>query len=492
MQNTFDIFIIGGGINGVGIAADAAGRGLSVGLCEQADLASATSSASSKLIHGGLRYLELYEFGLVRKALKEREILLHNAAHLISPLEFVLPYEPHLRPRWLIRLGLFIYDHLITKRSLPSSKQIDLSRDPRGQALLAQFKQGFSYFDCHTNDARLVILNALSAKEHGATIMSRMRCVSAAREKGLWIIELQNVLTQEKKHYTAKVLVNACGPWLAQVAMQTIKAHHSFRIKLIKGSHILLPKLYAGDYAYILQNADKRVVFVMPFEQDYTLIGTTDVPYAGGLNDVKCSDEEMRYLCDTVNQYFKQSISPKDIIHSYAGVRCLQADREVKASEMTRDYKFELTEDDTLLTVVSGKLTTYRRLAEEAVNSLSRAFPNLKPAWTEQNVLPGGEFAGHDFKKFYLGFMERYSWLPARLAYRYAQSYGTRAEVFLAEAKSLEDLGLHFGFGLYESEVKYLLQNEWARTVDDILWRRTKLGLVFDEKGILALTNWLS
>jgi glycerol-3-phosphate dehydrogenase len=492
MQNSSsDIFIIGGGINGVGIAADAAGRGLSVTLCEKSDLASGTSSASSKLIHGGIRYLETYEFGLVRKALREREVLLRKAPNIIEPLEFILPHEKHLRPAWLIRIGLFLYDHLAAHPLLPNSKKIDLRGDPRGEALQENFKTGFSYYDCWDDDARLVALNAISAKENSAKILTRTQCVLAEYENNQWKIQLENLDNGEKYFCYAKVLVNAAGPWVEEVHQKYIRAENGFSIELIKGSHIVVPKIYAGNFAYILQNPDQRVVFAIPYEDEFTLIGTTDIPYTDNLDKVKISVEETNYLCETINRFFKKSIAPKDVVWAYSGVRCLRASSKDNPSKITRDYELQLHTQTPLLTVISGKITTYRVLAEEAVEKLRTFFPDMRPSWTADSQLPGGDFAAENFENFFKQFHSQYSWLPEKIARRYAHAYGTRAEMILQNAKSLADMGRDFSAGLYEKEVEYLVQHEWARTSEDILWRRSKLGLFFSEKNSLYLTAWL-
>jgi glycerol-3-phosphate dehydrogenase len=474
-----DVFIIGGGINGAGIAADAAGRGLSVTLVEKADLASGTSSASSKLIHGGLRYLATYDFSLVRKALQEREILLHKAPHLITPLEFILPHASHLRPAWLIRMGLFIYDHLAAHPQLPNSHKISLKDDARGAPLLPELTTGFTYYDCFDDDARLVVANALDAQARGATILTRTACVSAVYDKGLWQIETQDLKTQTTTTHTAKVLINAAGPWILNVQEKIIKAHHPFTVELVKGTHVTVPKLYEGDFAYILQNPDERVVFAIPYEQEFTLIGTTDVPYHEDLDNIKDSAEEEDYLCDTINHYFKKNISRKDIVWSYAGVRCLQADKAEKASELSRDYKFELSDKIPLLTVISGKITTYRCLAEEAVDSLKKFFPKMGPAWTRKSYLPGGDIEGGDITQFLSKVRGEFPWLPDEIAQRFVKSYGSRLYLILQNTSSIADLGNAYAAGLYQKELDYLIEYEWAKSAEDILWRRTKLGLFF-------------
>ena len=489
MKNYSDLFIIGGGINGAAIAADAAGRGLSVTLCEKNDLSSGTSSASSKLIHGGLRYLEFYEFGLVKKALHEREVLLKRAPHLISPLEFILPYEKHLRPAWMIRIGLFLYDHLAKRHLIPGSKSVDLKKDLRGRELLPHLEKGFSYYDCFTDDTRLVIANALSAKENGALILPRHAFLKAERENDSWKIEIKNLKTEEVSIHHSKALINVAGPWVKEI-QNHIQSEIKFDIQLDKGTHIVVPKLYEGDFAYILQNSDNRIVFAIPYHDQYTLIGTTDVEYKGDLNHVSSSIEEEEYLCKLINQYFKKSIQRKDILWSYAGVRCLQSGKDEhthNAATASRDFKFLIDDKNhlPLLTIIGGKLTTHRTLAEEAVNKLKSYFPAMKPAWTAHSTLPGGDMS--DFESFYSEFKNKYPWLSEALALRYAKMYGTRAYLLLKNANSLNDLGKNYSHDLYQIEMDYLKNEEWAETMEDILWRRTKLGLFFSKDELATL-----
>lgn len=485
MNKQCDLFIIGGGINGTAIAADAAGRGLSVVLCEKNDLASATSSASSKLIHGGLRYLENYEFKLVREALQERNILLKTAAHLVSPLEFILPYEKHLRPAWMIKLGLFLYDHLAAHPLLPNSRSLKFQTD----ILLPQYKKGFSYYDCRVDDARLVITKALSAKSNQAEILTHTLFCQAIPEKNHWKIELKNA-SSNTIFLETKAIVNASGPWVAEVH-KTILPNDVLKINLIKGSHIVVPKLYKENYAYILQTEDKRIVFAIPYEDDFTLIGTTDVPYTNNLNNVTSDTAEKKYLCDIITHYFKHSITEKDIIWSYAGVRCLQKDNSERPSDISRDYKLILHSDcPPLVSVIGGKITTHRRLAEDALALLKPCFPQLKNAWTATSPLPGSDFKEPNFAAFYQTFKHTYAWLPEAMVKRFAHSYGTRAHQILNGASSLADLGIEFGAGLYQKEVEYLIQNEWAHAVEDILWRRTKLGLFLTLDEVSRLSEW--
>lgn len=492
-QDLYDLVVIGGGINGAGIAADAAGRGLSVLLCEQNDLACATSSASSKLIHGGLRYLEHYEFRLVREALREREILLHKAPHIIHPLRFVMPHHQALRPAWIIRLGLFLYDHLAARQILPRSHSINLKHHEAGKALHG-FSKGFIYSDCWVDDARLVVLNAMAAKQHGAVILTRTQCVDAVRQNDRWHVRLKNILDGEQMIVSAKALVNAAGPWVEDVIKNKVHLTSKNHIRLVKGSHIIVPKLYQHHNAYLLQNTDKRVVFVIPFLEQYCLIGTTDILYQNDPAHTCITPEETRYLCDAVNHYFANKISPADVIWSYAGVRALHQDDANNPSAITRDYTLEIDTHDgkaPMLSVFGGKITTYRKLAEHALAKLRPFFPNCSHDWTAKAVLPGGDIPHANFELFAQQFAKKFPWLPESLAYRYAKNYGTLASTVLDNATCLDDLGTHFGAGLYQLEVEYLINNEWAKTAEDILWRRTKLGLVFTAKNINQLNAFL-
>lgn len=481
-----DIFVIGGGINGTAIAADAASRGLSVILCEKQDLSEGTSSASSKLIHGGLRYLEYFKLSLVRRALIEREILMKRAPHLIQPLEFILPYEGTIRSTFIIRIGLFLYNHLTKYHYLPRAKKIVLT-DCNG--LVDNFKKGFSYYDCMTDDARLVILNALSAKENKALILTKTEFISAKKENNLWKIHTKDLATGNRHYHFAKVLINVAGPWVTKVN-QSISSHTLFDIELIKGSHFLVPKLYEGNFAYILQNKDGRIVFAIPYQGKFTLIGTTDIIYKDILENVKINEEEIFYLCDLINYYFKKSIHKTDIQWSYSGVRCLQASTMKNPAKISRDYQFLLENKDCpLLTVIGGKLTTHRVLAEEAVNQLKFFFKNMPSSQTQNTPLPGGNI--ENLKEFKQNFKQEFHFLPESIAERYVNAYGTRAYLVLNQAKSLQDLGIYFGAELYQKEVEYLIQHEWAKTVDDILWRRTKLGLFLQDEEKERLQKWL-
>lgn len=476
-----DLLIIGGGVNGAGIARDAAGRGLSVILCEQGDLAGATSSASSKLIHGGLRYLEYYDFRLVREALIEREILLGLAPHIIRPLRFILPYAAGFRPKWQIRLGLYIYDWLAPRRRLGRSSSLELSHAPEGAPLQSRLKTGFSYFDCWVDDARLVALNALDARERGADIRTRTRCIGARRELGRWQVTLQNVHDGSQQRLTARGIVNAGGPWAAQIFNRFSGLATGKKLRLVKGSHIIVARLYEGDHAYILQNEDRRIIFVMPYEQEFTLIGTTEVAFEGDPATVAISPDEAVYLCDAVSRYFAKPVKPEHVVHAYAGVRPLYDDRASSASAVTRDYVLDLDASEggaPLVSVFGGKITTYRRLAERALDLLSAhlTLPRPEP-WTASEPLPGGDMEGGDFDRFLRQLLAERPWSPAPQARRLARAYGTRVETILGEARGLGDLGEDFGAGLSRAEIDYLLDEEWVETAEDLLWRRSKLGL---------------
>lgn len=475
ISEVYDLAVIGGGINGVGIAADAAGRGLSVFLCERDDLAQHTSSASSKLIHGGLRYLEHYEFRLVREALAEREVLLAKAPHIVRPMRFVLPHRPHLRPAWMIRAGLFLYDHLGRREKLPGSRGL---RFGVGSPLQAGISRGFEYSDCWVDDARLVVLNAMSAREHGAHIHSRTRCVSARRSKGLWHIHLERA-DGTLLSIRSRALVNAAGPWVARLLKDDLKQKSPYGIRLIQGSHIVVPQLYEGEHAYILQNEDRRIVFAIPYLGRFTLIGTTDREYQGDPAKVAITEEETRYLLDVVNQHFKKQISADDILRTYSGVRPLCDDESDDPSAVTRDYTLALDAhpgEAPLLSVFGGKLTTYRKLAESALAQLTPFFPTMGGSWTATATLPGGESMDSQ-EALAEALCERYGWLPNSLARRWAGTYGSRVWKLLEGVANLTDLGEHLGGGLYTREVDYLCREEWAQDAEDILWRRTKQGL---------------
>ncbi|WAJ36437.1 glycerol-3-phosphate dehydrogenase [Pseudomonas sp. GOM7] len=489
VAEVYDLAVVGGGINGAGIAADAAGRGLSVFLCEKDDLASHTSSASSKLIHGGLRYLEHHEFRLVREALAEREVLLAKAPHIVSPMRFVLPHRPHLRPAWMIRAGLFLYDHLGKRERLPASRSL---RFGAGSPLKADITRGFEYSDCWVDDARLVVLNAMAAREKGAHIHPRTRCVSARRSKGLWHIHLERA-DGSLFSIRARGLVNAAGPWVARLLREDLKQESPYGIRLIQGSHIVVPKLFDGEQAYILQNEDRRIVFAIPYLQRFTLIGTTDREYQGDPAKVAISEEETDYLLKVVNDHFRKQLVRGDVLHSFAGVRPLCDDESDEPSAITRDYTLSLAGapgEAPLLSVFGGKLTTYRKLAESAMALLQPSFPRMGPSWTAGAPLPGGEDMD-DVASLTEQLCKRHGWLPAPLAQRWANSYGSRVWRLLEGVNNLTDLGEHLGAGLYTREVDYLCREEWARSSSDILWRRSKLGLFMSSAQQLRLQHYL-
>ncbi|HEV7123449.1 MAG TPA: glycerol-3-phosphate dehydrogenase [Rhodanobacter sp.] len=486
-----DILVIGGGVNGAGIARDAAGRGLAVTLCEQDDLAAHTSSASTKLIHGGLRYLEQYEFRLVAKALAEREVILRLAPHITWPLSFVLPHESHLRPVWMIRLGLLLYDSLgAGHRTLADSHALDLRQHVSGLALKETYSRGFVYSDGWVQDARLVVFNAMDAARRGADIRVRTRCIEAHVEAGLWLAQVQGP-DGRTETLRARALVNACGPWAGSFLGDVLGRRVHRRVRLVKGSHIVLPRTYDHDFAYLFQQADRRVVFAIPYETDYTLIGTTDLDYRGDPGSVHIDEDEKRYLCDAVNRYFRVPVRAEDVVWSYSGVRPL-LDEGGDASSVSRDYDIDLDNDQgaPLLNVFGGKITTYRRLGEEAVDRLAPALGAVKPAWTaDGEPLPGGDFA--DAEHVLIGWSRRWPWLPMALVHRWLRHYGTCTTVLLGDAAGMVDLGQHFGADLYQREVDYLVCHEWARNSDDILWRRTKLGLRISKDERLHLQDYM-
>ncbi|MBL8906024.1 MAG: glycerol-3-phosphate dehydrogenase [Rhizobiales bacterium] len=471
-----DLVVIGGGINGVGIARDAAGRGLSVILCEKGDLAEGTSSRSGKLIHGGLRYLEYYEFRLVREALIEREVLLRAAPHIVWPMRFVLPHSPEQRPAWLVRLGLFLYDHLGGRKQLPGCRRIDLRNAPEGEPLKDELRLAFEYSDCWVDDARLVVLNALDAAKRGARVMVRTAATSARRMEGSWQVEFRDG-KGERMRATAKALVNAAGPWVETVVNTVVGSNSARRVRLIKGSHIIVKKFWNGPQAYLLQNHDKRVIFVNPYEGDMALIGTTDIPYDGRAEDAAVVEGEVEYLLAAVNRYIRRPLMRSDVVSSFAGVRPLYDDNAANPSAVTRDYVFDLEGNPPLLSVFGGKITTYRKLAEHALRKLTPFFPQMGAGWTAGAPLPGGDMAGADFGAFFNEFRSSYGWLPEDLALHYARLYGTLSPQVLDGARSISDLGRHFGGNCYAAEVDYLRRSEWAETADDILFRRTKCGL---------------
>ena len=493
----YDLAVIGGGINGCGIARDAAGRGWSVLLCEAGDLGSATSSASTKLVHGGLRYLELYEFRLVREALMEREVLWGIAPHIIWPLRFVLPHHAGLRPAWLLRLGLFLYDHLGGRRLLPPTRTVRLRRDPTGAALKPGYRLGFEYSDCWVEDSRLVVLNARDAAEHGAHIATRVRCVSGAREDGTWSLVLQDERGGGRRRVRARALVNAAGPWVGEVLQTVLRANAPAAVRMVKGSHIVVRRLYRGDHCYILQNADGRIFFIIPYERDFTLIGTTDQDFEADPAQARASADEVAYLCRSASEYLAVPVTPGDVVWTYSGVRPLYDDGATKAQAATRDYVLHLEApqgEAALLSIFGGKITTYRRLAEAA---LERLAPHLPPAtgrpagWTGQAPLPGGDFPRDGFAARLDAARLRYPFVAENTLRRLLRAYGTRIDALLGEAKEMADLGRVLGADLTEAELRYLAAQEWAMTAQDVLWRRGKLGLLLSPEQFAAVEAFM-
>jgi glycerol-3-phosphate dehydrogenase len=472
LENNYDLLVVGGGVNGAGIARDAAGRGLSVLLVEKGDLASATSSWSSKLIHGGLRYLELYEFRLVAEALAEREVLLRVAAHLVWPARFVIPHVPELRPRWMIRAGLFLYDHLSRRASLPGSKAIRLDAPPYGAGLQAKFRHGFAYSDCRVDDARLVIANAMDARERGVRVLTRTACVSARREGGAWVAALSN-----GEQPRVRAVVNAAGPWVKSVLNARLSQPSRDAVRLVKGSHIVLPKLYDGEHAFILQNDDRRVVFMIPYGDLHTLVGTTDVPVEDENAPPEASTEEIAYLCRAVSRYLARPAQPSEVVWKYAGVRPLYDDGSADPSAVTRDYTLRVDDEAgraPVLSVFGGKITTYRMLAQQAVDRLAPYFPDMKPAWTERTPLSGSDFGGVPRIEARDAFFASHPHIPEAILRPIVRRHGTHAQAVVGDG----DLGEDLGAGLTERELRYMVEREWAQTAEDVLWRRSKAGLL--------------
>ncbi len=492
MPPSVDLLIVGGGINGAGIAADAAGRGLSVLLCEKSDLGGATSSASTKLIHGGLRYLEYYEFRLVRESLAEREVLLRAAPHIVWPLRFRLPHQPSQRPAWMIRAGLFLYDHLGKRVTLPGSKAIRFGDD---SPLIAQFKNGFEYSDCWVDDARLVVLNALQARHHGAVVKTRTACTALTTSTGddgrtIWQATLADSDSGATHQVSARCVVNAAGPWVSHLGKQLLPDVPPEPVRLVKGSHIVVPRLYEGDEAYMLQHEDGRVIFVIPYENEFSLIGTTEQDFSADPAGARISPEEITYLLAIVNQYFRKGLSEQDVRHHFSGVRPLIDEEVENASKVSRDYTLELDMAPApLLTVYGGKITTYRRLAESVLHKLAPLFPDMAGDWTGKATLPGGNFTSqHALSDQLAG---DYPWLTPSLRERWVRQYGMLVNDLLAGVTDLTELGTEIGPGLFAREVDYLYDREWARTADDVLWRRTKLGLWFDDAARATLEAYL-
>jgi glycerol-3-phosphate dehydrogenase len=497
LDRIFDLLIVGGGVNGCGIARDAVGRGNSVFLCEMNDLASGTSSWSTKLVHGGLRYLEYYEFRLVREALIEREILWGIAPHIIRPLRFVLPHHDGLRPAWLLRLGLFLYDHIGGRHQLPPTRSVDLSRDEVGKPLVPnRYHKGFEYSDCFVDDARLVVLTARDAADRGVEIRTRTRAAGIRQVDGLWELTLEDAMSGERSTVRGRVLVNAGGPWVEQVLAAGSGVNARAKVRLVQGSHIVVRKLYDHDRAYMFQNSDGRIVFVIPYQDDFTLIGTTDRDYHGDPAKVKATTEEIQYLCASVSEYLAKPVKPADVVWDYAGVRPLYDDGASDAKAATREYVFELDVPGgaPLLSIYGGKITTHRRLAEEALEKLAPYLKGTKAreGWTGKAALPGGDMDVSAIPALTAELMRDYPFLSESHANRLAHAYGTRASKILGTAKSMGDLGQSFGANLTEAEVKYLMAHEWARTAEDIVWRRSKLGLRLTPQEIAALDLWIA
>lgn len=490
----YDVFVIGGGINGCGIARDAVGRGYSVFLAEMNDLASGTSSWSSKLIHGGFRYLEYYEFRLVREALSEREVLLSNAPHIIWPLRFVLPHHKEMRPAWLLRLGLFLYDHIGTRKLLPGTKTIDLKTSPMGMPLKPLFSKGFEYSDCWVNDARLVVLNARDAAERGAEIRTRTEVVSAERKNGVWEVTIADRSTGVHETVKAQLIVNAGGPWVDRILSGVVGRNDAHNVRLVQGSHIVVPKLHDHDRAYIFQNGDGRIIFALPYEEDFTLIGTTDQDYEGDPKDVAITDSEIDYLCAAASEYFAKPVERASIVWTYSGVRPLYDDGASAAQEATRDYvlKPDPAEGAPLINIFGGKITTFRKLSESMLELIEARLGKKSAPWTHRAALPGGDFPADGFDDQVARLQEDYLFLDPKQARCYVRQYGTRAWRLLGDAKTREDLGQHFGYGLYALEVDYLMAQEWAMEAADVIWRRTKRGLRLDAEQVAALEAYMA
>ncbi|MEX2468555.1 MAG: glycerol-3-phosphate dehydrogenase [Pseudohongiellaceae bacterium] len=487
VDDVYDLLVIGGGINGVGIAADAAGRGLDVVLCEKGDLAGATSSWSTKLIHGGLRYLEYFQFSLVRKALREREILTRAAPHLIKPMPFQIPLMAHSRSSLLLQAGLFIYDNLATSKLYKGSRRIRF--DQHGP-LNESIKSGFEYWDAQVDDSRLVIHNAMQARDHGAHILTRSECVDIQPESGHWKVTVRDHLRQRDLQFNCRVLVNASGPWVSSLFSQLTHQAPPHEVRLVKGSHIVVPKIYDGKHAFMLQHHDGRIIFVIPYLGRYSLIGTTEEEFSDDLDNVSISNKEINYLISITNLYFRKSILRSDIVYTYAGVRPLIEGGSKSITRASRDYEIELVEDPyPLLSVYGGKVTTYRVLAETVMNELGSFFPRMRGSWTRRAVLPGGNFELAE--DLYRELARKYAWLGPDLIARWQNSYGTLSFDILKETRSLGDMGVRFGANLYQREVDYLCTQEWARTADDILWRRSKLGYQFSDKEKQSLANYI-
>ena len=492
MSETLDLLVIGGGINGAGIARDAAGRGCKVMLVEKDDLASHTSSASTKLVHGGLRYLEHYEFRLVAESLREREVLLANAPHIIWPLRFVLPHESSMRPKWMLRLGLALYDRLGGRKRLPGSKKVDLRIAPHRSILRNRLLSGFEYSDCWVEDARLVVLTAMDAQARGARIATRTECIGLVRHADHWLATLRDEAGE--RVVRAAAVVNAAGPFVDRVAKIALGQGTPAHLRLVKGSHIVVPRAYPGEHAYIFQQEDGRIVFAIPYERDFTLIGTTDLLYDGDLDSVEITQEERDYLRKAATKYLRSGVTEEDIVHTYAGVRPLYEDKAKSNSTVTRDYVFEVEASGgaPILSVYGGKITTFRKLAEHALAKLGKHVDIPGETWTADAPLPGGDMEHADFARFLWLAGERHAWLPPEMLLRLGRAYGTRLDTLLGDASSLDDLGEHFGGDLYASELEYLVDHEFACTAEDVLWRRSKLGMHLQAEAQVKVARWFA
>ena len=491
-DDVFDILIIGGGINGTAIARDASGAGLSVVLCERDDLAQHTSSSSTKLIHGGLRYLEYYEFRLVREALKEREVLLRSAPHIIWPMRFVLPYDEGLRPAWMLRLGLLIYDNIGGRKMLPGTETVQLNDADHKNVLQERLKFGYEYSDCWVEDSRLVVLNALDAQTKGAKIFRSAEVKNISTVQAGYSAEIHHG-DGRIQTITARAIVNSAGPWVDSILKGIKPDYEKPALRLVKGSHIVTKKLFDGEHAYIFQNDDNRIIFAIPYEHHYTLIGTTDVPYSHEEGPVKISQDEIDYLCEAASEYFANEITSDDVQWTYSGVRPLYDDRSDDASAVTRDYVLDIEEfapDAPFMSIYGGKITTSRKLAEHAMEKLSPFLGVEHEPWTAEAHLPGGDIPDADFDDFFEKLSRKYPWLEAGVLHRLTRSYGTKIHDILGKAQDEEGLGQGFGAGLYESEVRYLIENEWVEEADDVIWRRTKLGIHMNADEIQGLTDW--
>ncbi|MGE3833116.1 MAG: glycerol-3-phosphate dehydrogenase [Parvibaculaceae bacterium] len=494
----YDLFVIGGGVNGAAIACEAAGRGLSTGLAEMQDFAEGTSSRSSKLIHGGLRYLETYDFRLVRDALIEREILMHKGQHLVWPLRLVLPHVASQRPRWMIRLGLLFYDHLARRKVLEGSHAVDFRKHPSGAALKPEYRHGFIYSDCRGDDARLVIANLLGAEAHGADIHCRHRFESAERHDGVWVIALHDLRADRRFTVRSKVLVNGAGPWVIMAGSKIAGVSTTRRLKMVRGSHLVVKRQWPEEHGYFLQTADGRLMEAFPYERDFTSIGTTDEPWEDAPEKVTISEAEIDYMLAEVNRFLRKPVTRDEIVWQYSGVRPLfevGGGRDNDLSTLTRDYSFEIDQkpgEAPVLTVFGGKLTTHRRLGEHVLDELARIMPWPKQGRSRIETWPGGDFGPQGFAGYERDFKARFPWLPAAQAERYVRLYGTRADLLLADASKMDDLGQCFGADLYRREVDFLMDTEWAWTAEDVIWRRTKIGLRLSPAEIEALAAYMN